>query len=58
MQMGEEATSSVQARTRKGKSSVVNAPMTAEEYRLNKALLREIKKKKKERMMSEGSEAL
>ena len=48
----------MQARTRKGKSSVVNAPMTAEEYRLNKALLREIKKKKKERMMSEGSEAL
>jgi len=30
--------------------------MTAEEYRLNKALLREIKKKKKEKLMSEVSQ--
>jgi hypothetical protein len=34
----------------------VNAPMTAEEFRLNKQLLKEISRKKKEKMMSELSQ--
>lgn len=56
MQMGEVQSSVgvpsvISMNKRKGKGSMVNVPMSAEELRINKQLLKEIRKKKKEKTM-------